>query len=177
MNIQFFTISSFDSVKLNSGRPLIICDIDETLLYWDDDSYRNNQLSRFPLFYNKNMMRNRSMSLSSFQNRTILPTDLAGFYRLEQRVRSLGGKIVFLTARHPATASYAIADFLKIGIDASKYEIYYTGNEISKGHFMEKYIDLSGYDDYYFIDDLQENLVSMFKSCHKMNLYLFRRLT
>jgi len=171
MNIQFSTISSFDSVQLNSGRPLVICDIDETVLYLDDDTYKKNQVSRFPLFYNKNGMSN----CSSFQNRTILPTDLAGFNRLEQRVRSLGGNIVFLTARHAATASYAIADFLKIGIDASKYEIYYTGNEISKGHFIKKYIDLSGYDDYYFIDDLLENVRSVLHSCPPMNLYLFRR--
>lgn len=170
-------ISSFDSIVFTRGRPLVICDIDETILYLDSTESYKSYNSKFPLFYSKHH------SLLSGANycidplyRYILPTDIEGFRRLEQRISSLDGKLIFLTARHPSTSRYVVEDFSRIGLDSSKYEIHYTGNTITKGEYIRARINLSGYNNLYFIDDLKDNIVSVYHFFPQTNLYLFRRI-
>lgn len=171
-------ISSFDSIIFKNDKPLVICDIDDTILYLDEvEGYKSN-IAKYPLFYSKNK------SLLSVANynidplvRSILPTDIGGFHRLENRVSCLDGKLIFLTARHPSTSRHVVEDFAKIGLDASKYEIYYTGNTISKGGFIKNRINISGYNDIYFVDDLKDNIISVYYYLPKTKLYLFRRVT
>jgi len=164
----YSVISKFDSIPLVSGRPLIICDIDETLLYMSDN---NSQILKYPLFYNKHGY----FSTSAIKNRSILPTDIDGFYRLEHRVNSLGGKLIFLTARHREASNYIVEDFEKIGLQSYKYDIHYTGNMISKGEYIKKFINVSGYSHLYFIDDLHENIRSVYYYFPNSNLFLFSR--
>ena len=164
----YSVISKFDSIPLDSSRPLIICDIDETLLYIGDN---NSQILQYPLFYNKHGY----FSTSAIKNRDIFPTDIDGFFRLEQRVNSLGGKLMFLTARHRQASNYVVEDFAKIGLQSFKYDIHYTGNMISKGEYIKKFINVSGYNHLYFIDDLHENIESVYRYLPNAHLFLFSR--
>jgi hypothetical protein len=166
-------ISLFDSIVFKQDRPFVICDIDETLLYLDSNVGYN---VHFPLFYNKHSsLLNGSNYTVGPLVRSIFPTDISGFQRLEHRISSLGGKLIFLTARSSNGYKYVVEDFLKIGLDASNYEIHYTGNVITKGQYIRDRIDVSGYNDLYFIDDLQDNIVSVCHCFPQAHLYLFRR--
>jgi len=170
-------ISKFDSIVFIHDKPLVICDIDETILYLDgNEAYKKNNNIQFPLFYSKN---SSLLSGANYNNdphvRSIFPTDIEGFRRLEQRIASLGGKLIFLTARTSNGYKYVVEDFLKIGLDASKYEIHYTGNVIPKGEYIKNRIHLSGYNDIYFIDDLKDNIISVYQCFPQIHLYLFSR--
>jgi hypothetical protein len=167
-------ISKFDSIVFDNDRPLVICDIDETLLYLCEFGPYNN--SKYPLFYNKNrsLLSGSNYTMDPL-SRTILPTDIEGFRRLEDRVRNLGGKLIFLTARSSNGYSYVVKDFEKIGLDASKYEIHFTGNTVHKGVYIQKRINLSGYNDIYFIDDMTENVLSVITCIPRAYVYLFSR--
>jgi hypothetical protein len=176
VNQKVITISNFDSIILKNNRPLVICDIDETILYLDlNENYKKNFV-KFPLFYSKNssLLNGSNYNVDPIV-RPILPTDIEGFRRLENRISYLGGKLIFLTARHPDTSQYVIEDFLKIGLDSSKYDIHYTGATISKGDYIRIHIDISEYDDIYFIDDLKDNIISVYYCYPEVNLYLFSR--
>ena len=168
------SISTFDSIVFKNDKPLVICDIDETILYLDEPQSASNN---FHLLYNKH----KSLSYSSTYNnsrpvaRSIFPTDIQGFRRFEERISSLGGKLIFLTARQSSGYQYVVEDFSKIGLDASKYEIHYTGNVISKGDYMRVRMDLSGYNDIYFIDDIKDNILSVYQYFPQTKLYLFCR--
>ena len=128
-------ISSFDSIIFKNDKPLVICDIDDTILYLDHiQGYKSNS-SKFPIFYSKNslLLAGSNYNIDPLV-RSILPTDIGGFRRLENRVSSLGGKLIFLTARASNGHKYVIEDFAKIGLDAAKYEVYYTGNTSVKDY-------------------------------------------
>lgn len=167
-------ISKFDSIVFKNDRPLVICDIDETILYLQEYGPYHN--SKYPLFYNKHqsLLSGSNISMDHL-SRNILPTDIDGFRRLEDRIQTLGGKLVFLTARTSSGYRYVVEDFAKIGLDASKYEIHFTGNLVQKGIYIRKRINLSGYNDIYFIDDMKENVISVITCIPKVYVYLFSK--
>jgi hypothetical protein len=90
------SINSFDQISLQTPHPLVLCDIDETLLITDAGHY----------------------------NAT--PTDYHGFMRLVQRVRDLGGELKFLTARSKMGEYYTRIHFNQIGIDYNQFKVHYT---------------------------------------------------
>jgi hypothetical protein len=89
-------INSFDQISLRVQKPLVLCDIDDTLLTTDDE------------------------------HRNAKPTDYHGFNRLVERVKSLGGELQFLTARSQSGHLYTQFHFHQIGVDYNKFKVHYT---------------------------------------------------
>lgn len=162
MNIPTYhlrPIHSFDQIVLQKYRPLVICDIDETLLYC-----KKTQIPSY----------NCLSLLTKDHIDDILPTDMNGFLRMKQRISSLNGKLVFLTARSIRYSNYLKVDFEQIGLEYENFEVHYTGNRISKGRYMNLFIDNTGFGEIIFIDDLIENHDSMHNYFPAINKYLFQ---
>ena len=171
------TISSFRQIDINpTKRTLVLCDIDDTLLRWEKNVYH---------FLADVSIRHRNTPLEILyyqaQNKyteyrfTVPPkqTDPAGFAYLLSQLNPKS-KCMFLTARAPS--HHTARDFAHIGINDKAFDIHYTSNQITKGEYIKKYIDLSPYDDVIFIDDqpdyirsvrIHASSVRCFQFCYK----------
>lgn len=166
---MFTTINSFDKIQLTNPKSLVICDIDETLLYWnkkskdfyhivrDDYNILNkntNSLTEEQL--EKEAEEFLQMYKSIFQPKM---TDTDGFNNLLNKINSFtGSKIIFLTARtcdKVTNNKFTRKHFETIGLVYDDYEIHYTNNLISKGEYIKSYINLTEYNDIFFIDDYE----------------------
>lgn len=154
-------IDSFNQVVIKGSRPLIICDIDETLLRWKDslqDIYNKYSLI-YPDLDHSNLEILAENYYSIYRNETPpIPTDDAGFKSLLTRL-GITGKLMFLTARSPS--HHTRDDLVSIGLQNYMFDIHFTSNKILKGEYIKKYIDISSYDDVIFIDDNPEYVNSV----------------
>lgn len=170
-------IDSFKSVIFNNAKkPIVICDIDHTFIRsqfdyaYYKDKIKNSIHDRTHLNYAIIAMIERSIRLG-----IVKQTDKEGFSSMIQKVKSLGGKLVFLTARSSVSSNKTMNDLKTAGIsNPESFEIHYTGKEISKGDYIKKHNLLQGYDHYIFIDDYPEFLHSALKLYPDMNCYLFK---
>lgn len=165
-------ISGFNQVVIKGRQPLILCDIDETLLRWDkslEDIYNSYKMLHSHLGQS-NLETLAENYYSIYRNKTpAIPTDLSGFKALMTRLGN--GKMMFLTAR---TASYHTRDDLNnIGLQNYMFDIHFTANKIPKGEYIKKYIDLSRYDDIIFIDDNPDYINSVLVNNPNVRCYLF----
>jgi hydroxymethylpyrimidine pyrophosphatase-like HAD family hydrolase len=161
-------IKKFDKIFLNNEKPLIICDIDNTILYRNKENDNIEDDINNCFFYKPFVD-----CFSKKKKREILPTDIDGFRRLEEKVRNLNGKIIFLSGRGIKRKKIIEKDFIQIGLDSKKYDIHYTTKKYSKGRYVYENIKLDHYKDVFFIDDLYENHESMFSFFPKFKYYLF----
>lgn len=170
-------IDSFKSVILNNSRkPIVICDIDHTFIRSEfdysyyKDKMKNNISNVTQLNYAIIDMIEKSIRLGYVKQ-----TDKEGFLSMFQKVKSLGGKLVFLTARSSVSNNKTMNDLKRAGLGhPEQFEIHYTGREISKGDYIKKHNLLKGYDHHIFIDDYPEFLHSALKLYPDMNCYLFK---
>jgi hypothetical protein len=102
-------------------------------------------------------------------------TDQIGFLYMLQKVKQLGGKLIFLTARSSLYSEKTLKDLTKAGLqNPEQFEIHYTGNQITKGDYIKKHNLLEGYDQHIFIDDYPDFLNSALRIYPEMNCYLFK---
>lgn len=157
-------ISSFREINIDQTKPtLILCDIDETLLTWKKNEayFLREQIKKTPnlslpeLYF---LARNEFAIYRSSLPPT--PTDIEGFREMIQKLSiHPNSKCMFLTAR---SASYHTQmDFEDIGIDYKAFVVHYTANQITKGQYIKKYIDVSPYQDVIFIDDNTDYIQSV----------------
>jgi hypothetical protein len=87
----------------------------------------------------------------------------------------LGGKFLFLTARSGFAHEKTIKDLKTAGLNnAEEYDIHYTGNQITKGQYIQRFNLLHGYNHFIFIDDIPHFLESALQIYPTMNCYLFK---
>ncbi len=157
-------ISSFREINIDQTKPtLILCDIDETLLTWKKNEayFFNEQIKKTPnLSLPELYMLARNEFAIYRSTLPPIPTDIEGFREMIQKLAlHPKSKCMFLTAR---SASYHTPiDFENIGIDYKSYIVHYTANQITKGQYIKKYIDVSSYQDVIFIDDNTEYIQSV----------------
>jgi hypothetical protein len=102
-------------------------------------------------------------------------TDKEGFSLMLEKVKELGGKLIFLTDRRYLAHLKTINDLIKAGLEnPQQFEIHYTGNEITKGDYIQKRNLLNGYNYHIFIDDYPHFLESALRIYPDMNCYLFK---
>lgn len=157
-------VSSFREINIDQTKPtLILCDIDETLLTWKKNEiyFFNQQCRIYPTF---SLPENYRLAQNQFSNyRSTVPptpTDIEGFREMIQTLYfHPNSKCMFLTAR--SASHHTPDDFEKIGIDYKAFDVHYTANQITKGQYVKKYMDLSPYQDVIFIDDNMEYIQSV----------------
>ena len=145
-------ISSFHDIELTNGvKPLILCDIDETLLHFPGskefcDNLIKDVCPRGP------EDPNYLTALHNFKKiyialREPSHTDYDGFVSLLQ--------LMFLTARRKATEAWTKKHFKSIGVNFEDFEIHYTDAVISKGEYIKRHINLDEWEHVIFIDDYE----------------------
>ena len=165
----------FDETK----RPLVVCDIDHTFIKceFDFNHIMNflNTSKRFKL--NFNLLYQETVHWMEFYYNTgyICQTDPVGFEWMREKVRALGGKLIFLTARSHVFHGKTLEDLEKVGLtNPEEYEIHYTNNNsISKGAYLKSVGIVDDYDHVTFIDDNQEYLDSVRIHFPKIQCYKF----
>lgn len=174
---MFEIINSFDSIEITSPNTLVICDIDETIIHFEKNAYyfyyKLNDL--FSEDFSHNDLADITAIMYETHKTYNLPshTDIDGFNRLTRKLEETSGKLIFLTARNIKSNETTKKDLSSIFINPYQYSIHYTNNVISKGEYINTYIDLDGVNDIIFIDDLDENLYSFHCFFPKSKYYKF----
>lgn len=168
------SINNFNDIEITKNKTLIICDIDNTLLYHDVKIEKFINILKDDNFGEKEIIElaNEMMNLHC----RIFPpshTDAEGFRNLIDKTNKSNGKIIFLTARSEISKDFTKKQFEQIGLNYYDYDVHYTDNKIMKGDFIKSNIDTSLWDDIIFIDDHTFNLVSVSHRFPESKCYKF----
>ena len=170
-------INTFKSIIFDeSKKPIIICDIDHTFIRPKLDYKHYYELIR-PDFNNTNEVHKMVLYMLEMciSRGLVKQTDKEGFLYIIQKINELGGKLVFLTARHYKSHEKTIQDLKNAGLqNPEQFQIHYTGHEITKGDYINKFNLLDGYDHHIFIDDYPDFLESALRIFPYMDCYLFK---
>jgi hypothetical protein len=192
-------INTFRAVTLTKWKPLVLCDIDDTVIGYDKDvEHFYNQLKMY-IEQKKSSQSGPAHIFSSVLNDTGILNmtdeeirntahkmfddyrqshkpkhcDYDGFVELLKRVYELGGELQFLTARNKQSTAYTRLQFKHIGLKYDDYRVNYTGNVISKGDYITRYFNLNHFGEVVFIDDLDSFIDSVVVLCPSIKCYKF----
>jgi hypothetical protein len=177
MNKPVIIINTFKTITFPEGKiPLVICDIDKTFIRSKFDYNHYYQFMKHESTDPKELDEVVKIMLHNSLNIGLVKqTDSEGFTLMLEKVRQLGGKLIFLTARSSISHKKTIKDLLIAGLEnPEQFEIHYTSNAITKGDYIKKYHLLNGYDHHIFIDDYPQFLESALRLYPDMNCYLFK---
>ncbi len=157
---RFQTINSFKQIDLDSPNTLVICDIDNTLLYWDkkDPADFYSMLKHDFPYFTEEQIHKEALGFVQMYNVIIAKpklTDSDGFNEMIKKIADLKSEIIFLTARNVTSAEYTKKNFKDIGLTYSNYQVHYTDNSITKGEYIKKNINITKYNKVIFIDDYE----------------------
>jgi len=160
-------INSFDQVSIDLPNTLVICDIDDTLLHFPGltpEKYTEI------LEYYKSINSDPEIALNDANNywsekfsQTVpIHTDMDGFARLLLRLHTSSGGLCFLTARpgHPDNIEFTRSNFNSIKLSYDAFIIHYSWF-LLKGEYIRDQINLTGYTNIIFIDDMEYNLLNV----------------
>lgn len=177
MSKPVIIINTFKTVTFpEDKKPLVICDIDQTFIRPKFDyNFYYNQLKHDhsdPIELDDLIHRMLHWSINIG---LVRQTDKEGFSLMLEKVKELGGKLIFLTARSYLAHLKTMNDLIKVGLENPlQFEIHYTNNEITKGDYIKNHNLLNGYDHHIFIDDYPQFLESALRIYPNMNCYLFK---
>lgn len=134
------TITSFDEMAAIKPRSFVVCDIDETLLWFPSEQKKTG---------------------ISFFARPVA-TDLAGFYRLQQSIEDTDSKLIFLTSRYVHSRLFTLKNLNDIQV-RSVPDIHFT-NGTPKGDYLLRFLnrECQSCSEIVFIDDLLINLHNVY---------------
>ena len=199
---QYTQISTFNDVQIKHNT-LLICDIDDTVLYFDRsyDKYYKMMKDDHPYFPEEEIqdLAKGMYELSS----SVLPalsTDADGFKQMLETIQQTNSKLIFLTARNKTSDKKTKKDLMKsnnINYNmenpfgnkstdliteplaeqlAEPYPIHYTNNQMTKGEYIKANIELTNYDNIIFIDDYPSYIESVKNLFPEIKCYLFKRI-
>lgn len=177
MKKYVFIINTFESINIpEDKKPIVICDIDLTfirpLINYDDLYHEVKCSVDDPILLQRVV---KEMLNKYIRFGMVKQTDENGFLNLLNRVNELGGKFLFLTARSCLSHEKTVRDLKTAGLkNPEDFEIHYTGNEITKGQYIQRFNLLQGFDYPIFIDDYPPFLESVLQIYPDMNCYLFK---
>lgn len=161
------TINSFNEINLHNLKTLIICDIDDTLLFQKKVCNYQNKIFVSLKRNNNDEWTKKNLSLK------ITHTDPIGFNLLLNKIKQTNSKLIFLTSRSIYIQNITKNDFTQIGLNYDNYKIYYTSGLILKGEYIKKYIDINKYEQIIFIDNDIHELNSIFTYLNNVKCYQF----
>lgn len=172
-------VDSFDLVAI-VPETLVLCDIDNTLLYVEEDENSHGLYTQlYSHYFHITQNSGSAMKLADndyYARYPMRPTDPAGFERMLAKIRKTHGcELIFLTARNPDTVDFTADNFVQIGLNPEEHMVHFS-DFMPKGQYTKTEIDLSPYKNIVFIDDVRENLTNMKMHVRNLtlDLYLFR---
>lgn len=173
-------INSFKSVAFEENKkPLVICDIDHTLIKCAFDFHKIYSFLGGGVKYNPDYLVLHQDTVDfinrAYNNGFVMQTDPEGFKAMLEKVENMGGKLIFLTARGRGFHQKTINDLSNAGLNGlDRFELHYTNNEISKGEYLKKLGIVSQFEHVSFIDDNISFLASVYTIFPQINCYLFK---
>jgi len=169
-------IRSFDEVGQNTTNALFLIDIDDTTLCYERSYYDfTAEVRRCNPMWADDACRTAACTLYMEYIRNNKPrhTDFSGFCRLLNRSKQTNSCVMFLTARHKLSEAHTARDFGLIGLDYNHFKVHYTNNEITKGEYILKHIDMTRYDEVVFVDNDADFIKSVETVCPHIKCYQF----
>jgi hypothetical protein len=168
------SINNFKDIEITNNKTLVICDIDNTILFHDVKLDKFVNIIKNDGF-NEQEILELARQMMEIHCRIYPPshTDLEGFKNLKDKVEKLNGKIIFLTARSYISDDFTKKQIQEIGLCYEEYEIHYTDNKISKGNYIKNNITTTIWNDIIFIDDYDFNLDSVKQILPESKCYKF----
>lgn len=173
-------INSFEQIFIDGkSKPLVICDIDETILTFDNGiEFCNNLVNELDIDFNSvDKIKEFDHAFSMYKSiRNPIHTDSKGFDQMYKTVLEQNGKIIFLTARNEKSEKKTRKDLESVGLKYNCFEVHYTNNAVTKGDYIKQNISLDGFDQIIFIDDYLSYIDSVKLACPQIQCYLFKKL-
>ncbi len=173
---MFTTISSFNQIEIKKKNTLVLCDIDDTLLYYPDCDKKCQEILKDMFTIDKNLDYNLELiNLKNMYKQINSPshTDYIGFTNLIKKLEKTEGTLMYLTARSECYDKITKCHLKKIDIDKYNFKIHYTNNEISKGEYIKKFINLDEWEEIIFIDDYPSYIESVYNLFPQIKCYNF----
>jgi hypothetical protein len=176
--VTSFSVIS-DMIKENT---LVLCDIDETVLRYKkslDDFYKESYeyLIKIDDFFDEEDTKNLALNEFYEYRESNIPfhTDKDGWDKMIDQIEKTNSKLVFITARSNASKNTTLEQLKSVGIESNKYEYHFTYDyKMSKGSYIENFIDINQFDNVFFIDD-DENTTKIVKHKHNtIDCYLYK---
>jgi len=164
--MEIIPINTFSNINI-SQNTLILCDIDDTILKFDNI----NQIwwkNRFNYYYSLSnnyddadlQVLNEWIDYIEINNPKF--TDKNGFIKLLHKINKTNSEIIFITARESYLEKLTQKHFEYVNLSSFNYKIYHIG-DVSKGTFINLNFDIEKYSNVIFIDDLDKNLESVYE--------------
>jgi hypothetical protein len=163
-------ISSFNDIEITKNNTLILCDIDDTILYYpkcnDNCSEIIEIMKELHYYLTEEEFCKDLIQLRNIYKHVNKPThtDYNGFMNMLCKLREHNGKLLFLTARNSSYHKQTKIQLSQIGISCNDNDIHYTNNTITKGEYIKNNININEWDEIIFIDDY----VSFIKSVSEL---------
>ncbi len=178
--MQYKIIESFSEVELNTSHTLILCDIDETILKYDEinDLWWKKTIEHHMTKLNS-YEESDHLALGEWlyyiHNNKPCATDYNGFIELIDKISTNNNELLLLTARNYNLDHITHEHLEHVGINICKNNILFT-NGYSKGEYIKQYIDISKYNSIIFIDDNIKHLKSVYDTFGKKIIYYMFRM-
>jgi len=155
------TINTFNNIVFTKNKPLVLCDIDDTILIYNKtikDFYNEQKLilptaSFEELFH----LANDEYYLYRMYNNPF-HTDKEGLNALLNKITEFNGELIFITSRSIGAKEMTKKHFNILNINYKKYRVHYLSNLIKKGEYIQKNINLKDRGEIFFIDNLKSNI-------------------
>jgi len=164
--MSFQCIRTFQDVIIKSNT-LVICDIDDTVIKCKKPLNHFYQMVKedFCFFSDctHEMLLKEAWDMQIMYNQLYgyTHTDSEGFEQMLNSISQTKSQLIFLTARSKQSDQATKKNLNQAGIYHEDFQIHYTKNEITKGQYIVDHIDLSGFDHVVFIDDYENQVLSV----------------
>lgn len=155
----FPQIRSFSEIVVHPVKTLVLMDIDKTVLKYNKDFNYFYEETRKIFNDDTTLVQtirddaNEMWRLYSIiQYHDISHTDEEGFRGFIDRLTA-SSEMMYLTARTASMDDITKQQFDLLGISDIERVVHYTNNKLTKGEYIDKFINLSGYEDIIFVDD------------------------
>jgi phosphoserine aminotransferase len=150
-------ISSFNDINITKKNTLILCDIDDTILYYPECISKCLEIMqdlKIP-FSTQEESKTEFNMLCNYYKIINKPThtDYIGFINMVNKIKELNSKLLFLTARNKSSHNKTKEQLLHVGISCDDNDIHYTNNVTTKGEYIQNNININEWDEIIFIDD------------------------
>lgn len=179
---KLFKINSFASIDIKPSS-LVLCDIDDTVLTYPLDlTHWFNKTKTYLIeindyFDDEDCKAIAQNEWADYREVTApIHTDDQGFKQMEATLASTNGRLMFITARSAQFKEKTHKDLKAIGINGDAYPIHFTlDHKISKAEYVGKFIDMTGYEQIYFIDDNVPTVKLMKLAFPHAHCYIFAK--
>jgi hypothetical protein len=156
-------INSFSQINPIKPKTLVVLDIDETILRfqqinkeWWDDTYTR----LLPYYKEKTFTHVELLWIKYISNNKPILLDKDNFYIFLENIKNENSELILLTARNESISFLTMKHLESCGLDINLSQVFYNKN---KGEELQKIVTtiFPNIENILFVDDLEENLTNI----------------